>query len=138
MTKKNEGKTPEQIVAARVAENEKARVANKLHVLRTVDHFIEFLQVNRESIGGLSVNLMADTGKVLFDPQDNDACEGVSFQISTRASITDSMDKHLQNIIDGDCEDDTEVRVAHVGLGDGSAFDISKLLAGLGGERSGH
>ena len=108
MTKKNEGKTPEQIVAARVAEDEKAYVNNKVHVLRTVDRFIEFLQVNRESIGGLSVNLMADTGKVLFDPQDNDACGGVSFQVSTRASITDSMDKHLQNIIDGVGGEDEE------------------------------
>jgi hypothetical protein len=104
--KKNEGKTREQIVAARLAENAEAQVHNKLHVLKTVDRLIEFLQTNREAIGGISVNVLADTGTTLYDPEDNDAAEGMSVQVYTRQSIADSMDKHLQEIIDGNRPDE--------------------------------
>jgi uncharacterized protein (DUF111 family) len=106
--KKNEGKTREQIVTARLAENAEAQVHNKLHVLKTVDRLIEFLQTNREAIGGISVNVLADTGTTLYDPEDNDATEGMSVQVSTRQSIADSMDKHLQEIIDGNRPDEDE------------------------------
>lgn len=97
----NEGKTREQIVAERIARGKEARAHNKVHMLELVDRLIEFLQVNRESIGGVSVCILADHDHALYDPQDNDASEGLSLQTAVSSTIQKTMNHTLQEIIDG-------------------------------------
>ena len=99
--KKNEGKTPEQVVAERVALGKEARASNKVHLLKRIDQLITYLQDNRECIAGVSVVLVADQGTALYDREDNDASEGLAFRSSLSGSTTHSMDKHLQEMIDG-------------------------------------
>ena len=123
MHKKNEGLTPEEIVVARIEHNKECLVKNKVHLLEVIDRLIEYLQVNRESIGGISVNIVAEMGCALYDPEDNDASEGMSAQVGLRSSLVASMDKHLKRIIDGVNEDE-----------ESQGFDLRSLLAGLGQE----
>jgi hypothetical protein len=99
--KNNEGLTPDEVRAAYVTDQKEIYIHSEEHMLELVDWLIGFLKDNREQIGGISLNVVAKHNEALYDAQENKATNGLSCQFGLGKTLTDTMDKNLQNLIDG-------------------------------------
>ena len=98
--KVNEGFTPEQIREKQIVENNE----NRQHHMRKLEHYtdrlIEFLQINKGHIGGISFVVIGAPSDSLYDPEENDGADSIVMQVGVTQTILDSMDRCMRDMID--------------------------------------
>ena len=77
-------------------------------MLGQTDRLIEYLQVNREHIDGIAVVVLAKQGDALYDPEDHDASEGLSFLTGTGTSVRNNLCSAMEDLIDGSSKEDDD------------------------------
>jgi hypothetical protein len=107
-SKNNEGLTPDEVRAARITEGTEHRIEAEKHTLGQTDRLIEYLQVNREHIDGIAVVVLAKQGDALYDPEDHDASEGLSFLTGTGTSVRNNLCSAMEDLIDGSSKEDDD------------------------------